>query len=279
MIIIGEKINGSIASVAKAIAGRDAGVIKRRAEIQAGAGADFIDCCASVPETRELETLQWMIENIESVTDRPISIDSPSPRVCVEAMKFCARPGLINSASLESDKIDTIFPAIAGTQWQCVTLLCDDSGIPDTADKRLAVFRKIMLKAGQYGLATQSLHIDPLVVTLATDPAALATFAECARVIKNEYPDIHITSGLSNISFGLPGRRVINQAALVLALNAGMDSAIVDPADQAMAGLIYAAEALLQKDKRCKKYIQGFRKGLFGGESKGVVQPGPGRTA
>ena len=94
MIIIGEKINGSIPSVADAIARRDADFIKQRAVAQTEAGATFIDCCASVPEAQEVETLRWMIDCIQSVTDLPISVDSPSTKVLSEAYKFCNKPGL-----------------------------------------------------------------------------------------------------------------------------------------------------------------------------------------
>ena len=105
MIVIGEKINGSIPSVAEAIAKRDADFIKQRAIAQTEAGATFIDCCASVPEAEEVETLKWMIECIQEVTDLPISVDSPSPDVLIEAYKFCNKPGIFNSVSGEGDKI------------------------------------------------------------------------------------------------------------------------------------------------------------------------------
>ena len=105
MIIIGEKINGSIPSVAEAIANRDADFIKQRALVQANANATFIDCCASVPEAEEVETLKWMIDCIQEVTDLPISVDSPSPDVLIEAYKFCKRPGLINSVSMEATRL------------------------------------------------------------------------------------------------------------------------------------------------------------------------------
>ena len=106
MIIIGEKINGSIPSVAEAIANRDAEFIKQRALAQANSGASYIDCCASVPEAEEVETLKWMIDCIQEVTDLPISVDSPSADVLTEAYKFCRKPGIFNSVSGEGDKID-----------------------------------------------------------------------------------------------------------------------------------------------------------------------------
>ena len=198
-------------------------------------------------------------------------MDSPSARSCVAAIPFCKRPGLINSVSLEGDKIDTIFPVIADTDWECVALLCDNDGIPDSVERRMKIFFGIMEKAKQYGIAPSRLHIDPLVVTLGTDQTALTVFADCCRRIKYEYPEIHITSGLSNISFGLPVRKNINQAFMVLAMNAGMDSAIVDPTNKNMIGMIYATNALLERDEYCLQYIDKFGNKA----SEEAAQPAP----
>ena len=151
MIIIGEKINGSIPSIAEAIANRDAELIKARAIAQEEASEPFekvfLDCCASVPEAEEVETLKWMIDCIQEVSDLPIAVDSPSPRVLAEAYKFCNKPGLINSVSMEGagEKIDILFPIVAENPgWDVAALCCDDTGIPKTAEDRLRVFHEIM---------------------------------------------------------------------------------------------------------------------------------------
>ena len=166
MIIIGEKLNGSIPAVAEAIARRDAAFIRERASQQTAAGADFLDVCASVKKD-ELETLRWMIEQVQEASDLPICVDSPDPRVCVEAMQYCRKPGMINSVSMEGDKADIIFPAIAGTEWECVGLLCA-KGIPASAEERLRVFDGLLGKMEQYGIAPSRMHIDPLVEMLCT---------------------------------------------------------------------------------------------------------------
>ena len=103
--------------------------------------------CASVEEDVEVETLKWMIDLVQEVTDTPICVDSPSAKSCVAAIPFCKRPGLVNSVSLEGDKIDRIFPVIADTDWECVALLCDNDGIPDPVERRMKVFHGIMEKA------------------------------------------------------------------------------------------------------------------------------------
>ncbi|MDR0709225.1 MAG: dihydropteroate synthase, partial [Spirochaetaceae bacterium] len=132
MIIIGEKINGSIPSMAKAIAEKNEDHIRGLAKKQADAGATFIDVCASVEPAQELETLHWLIDLVQGVTDTPIAIDSPNAKICAEAVKFCKKPGLINSVSMEGDKIEQVFPVIADTKWECVALLCDDTEISKT---------------------------------------------------------------------------------------------------------------------------------------------------
>jgi len=264
MIIIGEKLNGSIPAMGKAIAEKDEARIRSIARRQSEAGADYLDVCASVSVDAEVDTLKWMIDLIQDESDVPICLDSPSPETLVKALPFCEKPGIINSVSGEGNKIDLIFPVIADTKWNCIALLCDDRGIPKTVERRMEVFERVIKKADEYGISPSRLFIDPLVVTLSANETALTTFAETARQIRRLYPDIHITSGLSNVSYGLPARKYINMAFMLLAMGAGMDSAIVDPTNRDMLGVIYAAEALLERDEYCMEYISAFKSGLIG---------------
>ena len=263
MIIIGEKINGSIPSMGKAIAERDEAWIRDIAKKQADAGADFIDCCASV-DVDEVETLRWMIGLIQSVTDTPISVDSPSAQVIVEAMKYCDRPGLVNSVSGEGNKIETVFPVIADTQWQVMALLCDDSGIPKTAEDRIRVLDHVMEKAREYGIAQSRIHIDPLVEMLCTSEDGISVLLEVMAYAKEHYPGVHLSGAISNISYNLPYRKIINIAFAVMSVAAGMDSAVLDPLNRDLRGAIYATEALKGDDFYCMEYISAFREGIFG---------------
>lgn len=263
MIIIAEKLNGSIPSCAKAIAERDADYIRDIAKKQADAGSTFIDVCASVKEN-EAETLRWMIELVQEVTDTPISVDSPDAHVCIEGMKICKNPGLINSVSGEGDKIDLVFPVIADTKWEVMALLCDDTGIPKSAAKRIEVLENIMKRVDEFGIAHNRIHIDPLVEMLCTSEDGISMVVEVMSHIKKNYPDVHISGAVSNISFNLPVRRIVNQAFCVLAMNAGMDSAVLDPLNQDLMGMIYATEALLGMDEMCIEYINAYRAGIFG---------------
>ncbi len=264
MIIIGEKINGTIPTVAEAIVKKDVDLIKNLAKTQAEAGADFIDVCASVDVKIEMETMKWLIDLVQEVVDTPIAIDSPDANVCVNSMPFCKNPGLINSVSMEGDKVNIVFPAIADSQWECACLLCDDTGLPKTAEKRLEVFDALMKRANEYNISPSRLHIDPLVEMLCTSEDGINSVLKVIGEIKRQYPTIHVTGGASNISFNLPARKFVNQAFLVLAMGAGMDSAIINPLHKHMMGLIYATEALKGNDEYCIEYINGYREGLYG---------------
>lgn len=264
MIIIGEKINGSIPSVKKAITERNEDFIRNLARIQSKAGASYIDVCASVEDKIEVDIMKWLIGLVQEVTDTPIAVDSPNALVCAQTMEFCAKPGLINSVSLEGGKVDVIFPKIADTKWECIALLSDDTGIPRTAEKRLEVFEALMKRAREYGIHPSRLHIDPLVEMLCTSEDGIHMIIRVMKEIKAQYPDIHITGGASNISFNLPARKLVNQSFIVLAMNAGMDSAILDPLNRDLLGMVYATEALLGVDEFCMEFIGGYRKGLYG---------------
>ena len=264
MIIIGEKINGAIPSTAKAIAAKDGDFIKNLAKIQTEAGVDFIDVCASVDDDIELETMKWLIDLVQEVTETPIAVDSPNVYTCIESMKYCNKPGLFNSVSLEGDKIDAAFKAIADTKWECVALLNSDKGIPKTAKDRLDVFTDLMAKVKEYGIDPSRMHIDPLVEMLCTSEDGIAMVVEVIRSIKEQYPTIHVTGAVSNISFNLPARKMVNMGFTVLAMNAGLDSAILDPTNGDLMGIIFATEALLGEDDYCMEYIGAYREGIFG---------------
>ena len=145
MLIIGEKINGAIPAVGEAIKNRDASVIAQRAILQANAGADFIDCAPSTTPDQEYDAMCWMIDVIQSATDRPICIDSPNARLLARILEEgrVVRPGAVNSVNEEGDKCETIFPLIAGTDWHVIGLTCDKEGIPSDPAKKLEIAKVI----------------------------------------------------------------------------------------------------------------------------------------
>ena len=142
----------------------------------------------------------------------------------------------------------------------------DDKGIPDTSQGRLDVIRKVFEQTRKAGLPDEKIYADPLVLTIATNTEAGRVTFDTMRAIRAEFPQAHISCGLSNVSFGLPVRSLINRAFVVLALDAGMDTAIIDPNDRELQAAVYAAELLLGRDRHCLRYTRAYRAGLL--ESK-----------
>jgi 5-methyltetrahydrofolate--homocysteine methyltransferase len=265
MIVIGEKINGFIPSTLEAIQGKDEAHIRALAERQTAFGAAYIDVCAGTDPKIERDTLRWLIGLVQDAVETPLSIDSSDAETILDMTPLAARPGLINSVSGEGNKCETVFPVIADTDWNVVILTCNDKeGIPTDPAVKARIAGELIESAAAYGIAQERLFIDPLVTTLATMGEAFKSFGEAVRLIKARYPDVHITSGLSNISYGLPYRKAINRSFLTLAMAAGMDSAIMDPTSEDMRAALYAADALLGNDDYCMNYLQAYRNGLLG---------------
>ena len=214
MVIIGEKINGAIPGVQKAIAQRNENFIRDLAIKQVEAGADYIDVCAGTTPDVEFETLKWLMDLVQDAVDKPLCIDSPHPTIIEQVFKYAQQPGIINSVSGEGNKCEVIYPLIQGTQWQVIALTCDSRGIPADVQTRIDIAKSLVEKAQKYDIKPERIYIDPLVVALATDYQAAQKFVETLTAVKQLYPDIKTTAGLSNISFGMPLRKTINHAFL-----------------------------------------------------------------
>lgn len=265
MIIIGEKINGTIPNVKTAIAERNEEVIKKLAIRQTEAGADYIDVCAGTDPEIEYETMYWLIDLVQSVTDTPLCIDSPDPELLARVFPRVNMPGLINSISLEGRKCDVLLPLLRDhPDWGVVALCCDQSGIAETADIKVANACTLIEKAAEYGVSPDRIHIDPLVLAVSAVGSAGLEFFDAIRRIKEKYPTVHVTAALSNISFGMPARKLVNTAFIALCMEAGLDSVIADPLSRDVLGTIYATDVLLNQDRMCRKYSKAYRKGLIG---------------
>ena len=266
MIIIGEKINGAIPSIRQAIAERNEALILERTQAQAAAGAHFLDCAPSTATEVEYETMVWLIGLMQSVTDVPLCIDSPNANLLARIIDegHLRKCGMVNSVNEEGTKCETIFPLIAGTDWEVIGLTCDQDGIPADPVKKVEIAKRIIDKADKYGVALSKLHIDPCVMALATMPSAMEDFIYCIEYIHAYAPDVKVTGAISNISFDMPARRFVNMNCMAYAMDAGLDSAILDPCSQDMVGTIYACDALRMRDKGGRKYNRAYRKGLFG---------------
>jgi cobalamin-dependent methionine synthase I len=263
MKIIGEKINGTRKRVAKAIAERDAEFIKDLASKQAEAGSTWLDVNAGTHPDQEPDDLVWLIENIQSVVDTPLSLDSANPKALNVAIKAVNKTPLINSISGEPDRLEEILPIVAEHGCQVIALAMDANKIPETSTERLEVIRTVIQETRAQGVPDEHLFVDPLAMTIATNTLSAATAIETVRLVKDEFPEVHFTIGLSNISFGLPNRGYVNRNFLTLLMHAGLDCAILDPLDREMQKAILATNLLLGHDQHCLNYIRASRKGFF----------------
>lgn len=263
MIIIGEKINGFIPRTFQAIEEKDETYIRHIAEGQAEGGATYIDVCAGTKPEIEMETMEWLIGLVQDTVDTPICIDSSDPQIILDCMPLVNKPGCLNSISLEEGKCEAILPKIAGTDWKVVALTCDAMGIPEDPHTKYEIAVQIIKQATELGIPHDNILIDPLVTTLATNQNSMISFIDTIRLIKETHPDVHFTSGLSNISFGMPYRKAINMQFLAHTMAAGMDSAIMDPMSKDMLATMHATEALYALDPYCGAYLKAYKKGLF----------------
>lgn len=263
MQIIGEKINGTRKRVNEAIINKDEDFIRGLAREQVEAGADLLDVNAGTTPDREPDDLVWLVRIVQEAVETPLCLDSANPPALTEAIKELKRKPMINSINGDSYRLLNILPIVARHNCMVIALAMDESGIPKSVDDRLNVVKRIFHATREAGVPDAKVYVDPLIMTIATDARAGLTALESMRAIKREYPEAHITSGMSNISFGLPCRSLINRTFLTLALEAGLDSAIVDPANQEFRESLLASELLLGRDPFCRRYTQAFRSGLI----------------
>ena len=259
MIIIGEKINGSRKQVARAIIERDVTYIQGLARQQVEAGANWLDIHAGTTPEQEPGVLTWLVEVIQDATSIPLCLDSPNPSALAAAIGHVKRTPMINSISGEKKRMEGLLPIVRDSKCPFIMLAIDDTGIPATVDDRIRIIRRLISETRAIGISDERVYIDPLVLSIATDTESGKVALNTMRAIKNELPFTHIVSGLSNVSFGLPVRTLINQAFVTLAISAGLDCAILDPLDKRLNAAILAAEVVLGGDRFCINYNRAYR--------------------
>lgn len=263
MQIIGEKINGTRKRVARAIAERDADFIKDLAKQQTDAGSTWLDVNAGTHPDKEPDDLVWLIELIQSVVDTPISLDSANPKALEVAIKAVNKIPMINSISGEPERLEKILPLAAEHGCEVIALAMDEKKIPETFEKRMEVIEMVIEHTRKAGIPDSKVYVDPLAMTIATVTQSAVIACDTISATHEKFPEVHFTMGLSNISFGLPDRKQINRAFLTLAMQAGLDSAILNPLDKELRAAIVTTEMLLGKDRYCMNYLKASRSGLF----------------
>jgi cobalamin-dependent methionine synthase I len=265
MRIIGERINGTWTRVKKAVSAREKSFIQELAQRQAEADVDWLDVGAGTPAEREPEDLAWLVQTVQEVVEVPLCLDSANPRALATAIKEVRQTPLINSISGEQSRLDGILPLLRDTECEVIALAMDDRGIPSTVEDRLTVIGRVIDTLRDAGVPDGRVYVDPLVMAVAADTESGKIAFDAIRAVRAEFPDAHVSCGLSNISFGLPVRTLINQAFLTLALEAGLDTAILDPLDRELRKSLLAAEVVLGRDRYCLNYTRAYRAGLLDG--------------
>jgi len=271
MIVIGERINTSRKTkgeplIENAVVSRDADFIEKMAATQLKAGATYIDINCGTLTSGEPEALEWLTEVVQNAVTAPLSIDTPNPLALEKALAIYTttngRP-IINSITAESDRYENVLPFVIKYNAKVIALAMDERGIQTDPQLRLGVARKLVMDLTKAGVALEDIFVDPLTFPIANDGSFVLTMLEIIRSIKADFPEVHVIAGISNVSHGLPARKLLNQATTVLAMGAGLDAGIIDPNDTYLMGLIAASEALLGNDEFCMDYITKSREGAF----------------
>lgn len=263
MEIIGEKINGTRKRVARAIAERDADFIQDLARRQSEAGSAWLDVNAGTHPKQEPDDLIWLVETVQAVVDTPLCLDSANPRALEAAIKSVNQTPMINSISGEPQRLEEILPLVAAHGCRVIALAMDAKKIPETAEARVAVIEKVLAATHAADIPDERVYVDPLAMTISTNIQSAMIFFDTLRAVHSAFPKIHFTAGLSNISFGLPARSYVNRAFLTLAMQAGLDSAILDPLDPELKAAMLAAELVLGRDRHCLNFTRAYRAGVF----------------
>ena len=264
MLIVGESLNGTIPKVGDAIKSKDADFVRKLALDQVEAGAHMLDVNAGVACADEAEDLAWLVGIVQDTVSVPLLIDSADPRALEAALAVHkkGRP-MVNSISAEKHKLDTVLPLVASHACSVVALCLGDEGIPKMPEARLKVARIILDRAQAAGVRLDDIYLDPLTLGLGTSDQAAGISLQTLRLIRQELPGVRIMCVASNVSFGMPSRRLLNRTFVAMAMGAamGVEAVMIDVCDKAMMASLIAAEALAGKDSYCKNYLGAFRAG------------------
>ncbi len=260
MIVIGERLNATNKSVGEALRVRDADHIQDLARRQAEAGAHYLDCNAGRKAEDEIADMQWLIGTAREATDLPFCIDSPNPDALAAALDvYEGPPPILNSVTAEAAKMERVLDLAVQAKARIIALCLSDEGMPSKEGDREKVAETLVEAALAQGISAEDIFVDPVVLTVSADAQAGPLCIAAVRAIREAYPDVHISAGVTNVSFGLPNRRLLNRTFLALLMGAGLDAAIIDPTDPQIMATWRAAEALLNRDEMCMNYIQASR--------------------
>ncbi len=266
-VIIGERINPTGKSKFKqALREHNLEYILREGVSQQDNGADVLDVNVGLPEIDEPSMMEEVVQELQSVIDLPLQIDTSDMAAMERAMRIYNGKPLINSVNGKKEVMEQVFPLVAKYGGVVVGLCLDEDGIPETAEGRIKVGRKIIETASSYGIGPENIILDGLCMTVSSDSKGALTTLETLRRIRDELGGKSVL-GVSNISFGLPQREIINAAFFTMAMESGLNAAIINPNSEALMRAYYSFKALMDLDPQCSEYIS-----VYGGQVSGLGQ-------
>jgi 5-methyltetrahydrofolate--homocysteine methyltransferase len=257
VVVIGEKINPTgRKKLAEALQQRDFDYVRQQAARQLAAGADILDVNVGVPGIDDVALLPEVVRVVAEATGLPICIDTPNVKALAAALNAVPGRPLVNSVNGEEASLQAVLPLVKERGAAVIGLAMDEHGIPKDPESRVAVAEKILERAARMGIPADDVIIDPLVLTVGADTQAGVVTLRTIELVRRAL-GVSINLGASNVSFGLPDRHTVNQTFLALAIGAGANCLITDPAKLTLT--IRAADLLLGRDEYAVRYIQHFR--------------------
>jgi len=264
MLIIGEKINSSRKDIKEMVKNKNKEFIQELAQKQVEGGAQMLDLNIGTIRKGEPEDMKWLVKTVQEAVDVPLCIDSPNHEAIeagLEVYDWRKGKALINSVTAEREKMELIFPLVKKYKCSVVALTMDERGIPQDSKERFKIADELIRALINKGIPTEDIYIDPLTLPVSANIQNSNTVLETLKRIKDSHPEVKTIIGLSNISYGLPERKLVNQSFVVLAVASGLDAVILDSTDQKIMALIKATNLLLGKDEFCGQYLKAFREG------------------
>ncbi|MDD3765821.1 MAG: homocysteine S-methyltransferase family protein [Eubacteriales bacterium] len=257
-VIIGERINPTGKKLLKqALRTGDMDYLVQEALKQVEAGAHILDVNVGLPEINEEETMEKAVSVLQEITSLPLQIDSSSPKVLERALRIYNGKALVNSVNGKKESMEAVFPLVKKYGGVVVALTLDEDGIPNTAQGRLKIARKIVETAKTYGIDKKDIIVDPLTMAISSDESQGKVTLEALELIKNTL-GVKTVLGVSNISFGLPKREIITGTFFAMALQKGLDAAIINPCSRTMMDAWYSFCALVNLDQNCREYVKRY---------------------
>ena len=264
--VVGERINPTGKKLFKeALKKNDLDYILRQAIEQVEAGADLLDVNVGLPEINEEETIVKVIKEIQSILDIPLQIDSNDPMVIEKALRYYNGKPIVNSVNGDDDILESVLPIVKKYGAAVIGLTLDNNEIPKKAIDRFKIAEKIVDRALEYGIKREDIYIDPLTLTVSAQQEEVVETLKALKMIKEKL-GVKTVLGVSNISFGMPMREIINETFLVMAMEAGLDLPIINPNKESMMGAIRAFKVLKNFDKNGAEYIEAY------GNNKSIVE-------